>query len=95
MLVGIDLLLDVLENVVLLVGVLREHPQVLLLLHLNHLNECFTDLPVLLCDDFISIESCNCSPFLLKQHVHFSNAVDRVGLLPDQLQIGLLLQTRG
>lgn len=65
-LVGVDLGLDALKDVVLLVRVLGQHPQVLLLLDFNHLDEGLANLPVFVRDLLMRIQSGHCTPFLLE-----------------------------
>ena len=74
--------------------ILREDLQVLDLLYLDHLAERVTDLVIFASDRLIFIQSFDSSPLFLKEHVHLTNSIDRIGLLPYQLQISLLLHLR-
>ena len=51
-------------------------------------------MPILSCDLLAGVEGLHSAPFLLKLHVHLSDAVDGVGFLPDHLEVGLLLEPR-
>ena len=64
------------------------------MLHLNHLDKRLTDMPVISGYLFAGIEGLHSAPLLLKLHVHLTDAVDRVGFLPDHLEVGLLLEPR-
>ena len=77
-----------------MVCVLCEDAQILKLFDFDHFDEGLAHLPVLLGNLLVGVKGSQTTPFLLEQHVHFSNAVDRVSLLPYQLQISLLLQSR-
>ena len=91
MLVVVGLRLDILKDVVFLICVLGEYTQVFKLFDFDHLDELLAHLPVVLSNVLVRVKGGQITPFLLELHVHFANAVDRVSLLPDQLQIGLLL----
>ena len=64
------------------------------MLYFDHLDKRLTDMPVVSCDLFAGIEGLHSAPLLLKLHVHFTDAVDGVGFLPDHLKVGLLLEPR-
>ena len=92
MLVSVYFRLYVLKYELLLLRVRCQHPQVLVLLHLDHLDEGLADVPILSCDLLAGVEGLHSAPLLLKLHVHLPDAVDGVRFLPDHLEVGLLLE---
>ena len=66
MLVKVYFRFDILKYFVLLVWILREHPQVFVLFHFYHLYECLTHLPILVSYLLIFIQSRHGSSFLLE-----------------------------
>lgn len=95
MLVRIDVRLDVLVDLVLVGSALSQYLEVLDLLELDHLIERLARLPVLRSQFLVLIKGRNQASFLLGHDVELANAVDRIGLLPYQLQISQSLQARG
>ena len=91
MLEGVNLVFlhDSFLYIALILRVRCQNTEVGALLHFHHLEERFTDIPVLICN-FVILVKCgkNSSPLFLERHVHFPDAVNRVGLLPDKLQAG-------
>jgi len=63
-------------DTLLVLRVLRQYLKVLNLLQLDHLDELFADLPVLLRDLLVTVQSLNLASFILKEHVHLANAID-------------------
>lgn len=92
MLVGIDFRLDVLEDLLLVGAVFGQQLEVLALLDLYHLVKLVANLPILLRYPAVFIKGLHSAPFLLEKQVHFANAIDRVTLLPHELQARLFLQ---
>lgn len=93
-LVLVDLGLDVLEDTLLLFHFLGQHFQVLCLLKLQHLQKRVAHLHVLGRNVVALVESLgDGAPLLLKHHVQAADPVNRVCLLPHDLQVCFLLQT--
>ena len=92
MLVIIDLALDVLCDASLIFGVFQKKLEILGLLNVEHLQELFTHLPVVACNEAFSIKRLELPPFLLEIHVQLANTIDRVRFLPDLFQDALFLE---
>ena len=93
MLVCINFWLDILNDSLLLLHVVREHFKVFSLLDLNHLDKSLAHLPVFFPNVLVLIQSGYVTALFLKHHVHFADAIDRVGLLPHGFQVSFFLQT--
>ena len=63
-------------DTLLVLRVLRQYLKVLNLLQLDHLDELFADLPVLLRDLLVTVQSLNLASFIFKEHVHLADAID-------------------
>ena len=63
-------------DTLLVLRVLRQYLKVLNLLQLDHLDKLFADLPVLLCDLLVAIQSLDLASFIFKEHVHLADAID-------------------
>lgn len=85
MLVSVYLRLDILKDTLLEIRTLSQHAQILRLFHFDHLNECLAYLPVICSNMLIHIKGDNGSPLFFEKHVHFTDSIDGVRLLPDEL----------
>ena len=63
-------------DTLLVLRVLCQDLKVLNLLQLNHLDELFANLPVLLRDLLVTVQSLNLASLVFEEHVHLANAID-------------------
>ena len=81
---------DILEYPVRLIY-LCQLQKILVLFNFHQLNECLTSVPVLLGNFQVLVQRYNGTTFLLELHVHLTDSINGIGLLPDKLQISFAL----